>query len=49
MTNDKNELRALVKDIVNENYIDAKQKLEGAVESTIVAHFKSILGNKETK
>jgi len=49
MTNDKNELKALVEDIVNENYIDAKVKLESVVESTIVAHFKSILENKETK
>lgn len=49
MTNDKNELKALVDSIVTENYIAAKEKLEHVVESTIVAHFKSVLVNKETK
>ena len=49
MTNDKNELKALVNSIVNEDFVAAKEKLESTVESTIVAHFKSILGNKETK
>jgi hypothetical protein len=49
MTNDKNKLRALVDSIVAEDYISAKEKLESVVESTIVAHFKSVLENKETK
>jgi hypothetical protein len=49
MTNDKNELKALVSSIVNEDFVNAKERLESAVESTIVAHFKSILEHKETK
>ena len=49
MTNDKNKLKALLNDIVNEKYIDAKEKLESVVESTIVDHFKSVLANKEIK
>lgn len=49
MINDKNKLKALVKSIVSEDYVNAKDQLESAVESTIVAHFKNILENKETK
>lgn len=49
MINDKNMLTELVKSIVNEDYVNAKPQLENAVESTIVAHFKNILVNKESK
>jgi len=49
MINDKNKLKALVKSITTEDYVNAKDQLEGVVESTIVAHFKNILENKETK
>lgn len=49
MTNDKNKLKALIKSIVSEDYVNAKDQLEGVVESTVVAHFKNILENKETK
>jgi hypothetical protein len=49
MTNDKSKLKELVNSIVNEDYINAKERLESAVESTIVAHFKTILENKENK
>lgn len=49
MATDKNELKALVRSIVNEDFINAKERLESAVESTIVDHFKSILEYKETK
>ena len=49
MVNDKNKLKMLVNSIVKEDYVNAKEHLERTVESAIVAHFKKILKNKETK
>lgn len=49
MINDKNMLKKLVTSILNEDYVNAKPQLENAVESTVVAHFKNILVNKESK
>lgn len=48
MNSKQKTLKDLVECIVNQDYVNAKDHLECAVESTIIDHFKNILV-KETK
>lgn len=49
MINDKNKLKELVDNVTTSRYDVAKETLESLVESTIFAHFKNVLENKEIK